>query len=267
MAIKLIAMDLDGTLLNSDKHVSERTLRALATAKDRGVYITIATGRMFGSAAYFGELIGANAGIICCNGGVVQRVGAAEPEFARTLAPETVARALRLCMAKNYYINWYIGDEILVEHYDDKYFYAYRTTKNLKYKVVGDKYLDYTEGVYQCVVRDLDGHIGEITSAIERECGRDNIIAQQNTGLSADLTPPDVNKALGLRYLAESLGLTPAEVMACGDADNDLAMLEYAGCAVVPANGLDCAKSLATYHTDTNDNDGIAKAIEELVLK
>lgn len=266
MAIKLIAMDLDGTLLNSDKIISERTLKALTAAKKRGIYITIATGRMFASAAYFGELIGANAGIICCNGGVVKKIGAQEPEFYRTLDSETVAKAITLCHNNDWFINWYIGDEVLVERYIEDYFYAYRTTKNIKFKIVGDKFLDYTQNVYQCVVRDLNGNVGKISTAVEKECGKDKILAQQNTGFSADLTPPIVNKALGLSYLAKSLGLTPDEVMACGDADNDLAMLKYAGTAVVPANGLDSAKKLATYHAESNDNDGIAKAIEELVL-
>ena len=93
------------------------------------------------------------------------------------------------------------------------------------------------------------------------------IVAQQNTGNSADLTAPDVDKALGLSWLAQRMGLQPEEVMACGDGDNDLAMLRYAGTAVVPANGLDAARALATYHAPSNDEDGIAVAIEDLVLQ
>lgn len=265
MSIKLIALDLDGTLLNSDKLISARTLAAIKSAQNKGVKVTIATGRMFSSAEFFGQEIQANTPLICCNGGLVQEMGKAEPLMVRYLASETVKKILTTCHENNWYLNWYIGNDILAEEYKEEYYYAYRTTKNMKIKAVGNDFLSYTDKVVQCVARDLDGNIPVITQKLQEICG-DSIVLQQNTGTSADITPPGVNKALGLSFLAESLGLTPAEVMACGDADNDLAMLKYAGTAVVPANGLDIAKKLATFHAEANDDDGIAKAIEELVL-
>ena len=245
MAIKLIALDLDGTLLNSDKVVTPRTLAALKAAQAKGVGVTIATGRMFKGAEIFGRQIGANAPLICCNGGVVEEVGASEPLFARHLPP---------------------ANDIFVDHYDEDYFYAYRTVKDLPVVAVGEHYPDYTCDVLQCVLRDLTGRVGEKTQVIEQMFPQ-HIVAQQNTGNSADLTAPDVDKALGLSWLAQRMGLQPEEVMACGDGDNDLAMLRYAGTAVVPANGLDAARALATYHAPSNDEDGIAVAIEDLVLQ
>ena len=70
--IRLIALDLDGTLLNSEKRISPRTMAALQAAMQKGVRVTIATGRMMAGAAMFGRQFGANAPLICCNGGVVQ---------------------------------------------------------------------------------------------------------------------------------------------------------------------------------------------------
>ena len=235
--IKLIALDLDGTLLNSEKRVTPYTRDVLRRAMARGVHVTLATGRMIGGAAYFGRQVGVNAPLICCNGGVVQGMDAPEPLFLRCLPQETVCRLLTLCHARGWYANWYIGREIFVEHFDAAYFHAYRTAEDFKVRVA-------------VVERELPGEIA----------------AQQNTGTSADLTPPGVTKALGLSFLMEQYGLTPAEVMACGDADNDLPMLRFAGTAVVPENGLPEAKALATYHAASNDEDGIAKAIEQLVL-
>ena len=266
MAIKLIALDLDGTLLNSDKVVTPRTLAALKAAQAKGVGVTIATGRMFKGAEIFGRQIGANAPLICCNGGVVEEVGASEPLFARHLPPAVVRRLLQYCQRQGWYVNWYIGNDIFVDHYDEDYFYAYRTVKDLPVVAVGEHYPDYTGDVLQCVLRDLTGRVGEKTQVIEQMFPQHSV-AQQNTGNSADLTAPDVDKALGLSWLAQRMGLQPEEVMACGDGDNDLAMLRYAGTAVVPANGLDAARALATYHAPSNDEDGIAVAIEDLVLQ
>ncbi len=265
MSIKLIALDLDGTLLNSEKKITPRTLAAIHEAQAKGVGVTIATGRMFKGAEIFGRQIGANAPLVCCNGGVVEAMGADYPMFARYLEPPVVRRLLQFAHRRGWYLNWYIGNDVLVERYEEDYFYAYRTVKDLPIKEVGDRYLDYTKNVFQCVLRDLSGHVAEKEREIRQQFGT-SILAQQNTGCSMDLTPIGVDKALGLSWLAESRGLTPDEVMACGDGDNDLAMLRYAGTAVVPANGLASAKALATYHTDSNDEDGIAKAIEELVL-
>ncbi len=265
MAIKLIAMDLDGTLLNSDKLISPGNLQALEKARNKGVAVTIATGRMFLSAEYFGRQIEANAPIVCCNGGMVQSMGEREPVFVRLFPQETVRELLTLCHERGWYAQWYIGNEIYAEEFRPEYFYAYRTVKDFKIREVGKDFLNYTQKVIQCVVRDKDGRIPEIVAEIApRFAGR--IDPQQNTGFSVDLTPPGVDKALGIEALMKHLGLTREEVMVCGDADNDLAMLRFAGTSVVMANGLPQAKELATYLTASNDEDGIAKAIEDLVL-
>lgn len=263
--IKLIALDLDGTLLNSEKVITPRTIAALQAAMRKGVRVTIATGRMLLGAAFFGRQFGANAPIICCNGGVVQGMDDPDPLFVRHMAPETVRSILSICHAHGWYANWYIGREVYVERYLPEYFYVYRTVEDFHVREVGDRFLDYTDDVIQCVVRDLDGNV-EPKVHVLREALPGAFSAQQNTGRSSDITPVGVTKALGLEFLMHHYGLAPENVMACGDADNDLPMLHFAGTAVVPANGLDCAKALATYHAESNDEDGIAKAIEELVL-
>ena len=266
MAIKLIAMDLDGTLLNSDKLISERNFQALEAARRMGVGVTIATGRMYLSAAYFGRLIQANVPLICCNGSLVRSMENPEPVFVRYLAKSAVEELLTYCHENDWYVQWYIGEDIYARVYLPEYFASYRTVKNFRVTEVGDDFLSYTEPVIQCVVRDLDGRIGELVSEVQRRFPT-TIFPQQNTGFSVDLTPPGVNKAVGLEALMKSLGLTPDEVMVCGDADNDLEMLRFAGTSVVPANGQPAAKALATYLAPSNDEDGIGRAIEELVLK
>jgi Cof subfamily protein (haloacid dehalogenase superfamily) len=265
MAIKLIALDLDGTLLTSEKVVSSRTKRALRRAMDSGVYVTIATGRMLRGAVPFGREIGANAPLICCNGAVVQGMEDTEPAFQRCLPDEVARRLLSFCHAHGWYMNWYIGGDIFVESYRPEYFRAYRTIRDFAVREVGEDFLSYAHQVIQCVIRDLTGRIDEKVKMVEQEFGS-AVYAQQNAGLSADLTPPGVTKALGLSFLMKRLGLSPAEVMACGDSDNDLSMLRLAGTAVVPENGLAEAKALASYRAASNDEDGIAEAIERLVL-
>ena len=95
------------------------------------------------------------------------------------------------------------------------------------------------------------------------------------SGLGTDFTHPErtnveftargVNKGSGLKFLAETLGISPDEIMAIGDNNNDLTMLEYAVHSVAMGNSDDSIKKIARYVTDTNDNDGAAKAIERII--
>ena len=124
----------------------------------------------------------------------------------------------------------------------------------------------YRHNVIQCVARDLDGRIERVTHEIEQRFGG-RIRAQQNTGYSVDLTPPEVNKALGISKLADYLGVRQDEVMAMGDGDNDLSMIRWAGTGVAMKNGIDEAKALSDYVAPDNDDDGVGRAIEELVLR
>ena len=264
MAIKLIALDLDGTLLTSDKTITVRTKDILARAMARGVTVTIATGRMLCSALHFARLLGARAPVVCCNGAYVG-TGTDAPLFARYFDPAFVEEFLTFCYARDWYVNWYSGADIYAPTYREDYFTAYRTTANFRVHAAGEDYLSYVDEVPQFVLRDLEGDLAHQVRAIKAAFG-DVLCTQQNTGTSVDITPPGINKAVGVRALADALGLTMDEVMVAGDADNDMEMLAMGALAVVPENGLPAAKALASYVTASNDDNGIAAAVEKFVL-
>lgn len=265
MAIKLIVMDLDGTLLNTDKLISKGNREAIRKAQAKGVLTTIATGRMYLSAAFFAKQFEANAPLITCNGSMVKALDKEQPLFERVFPEDLLKELLTLSHERAWYVQWYSGTEIFAEDFRPEYFYAYRTSEGFKLLEVGDKYLQYAKDVNQVVVRNLHGEIPEILTEIKARFG-DAILPQQNTGLTVDLTPPGVSKAVGIEAIMKAYGIQKDEVMACGDADNDLKMLAFAGTSVVPANGSADAKALATYHAPSCNEDAIKKAIEDLVL-
>ncbi len=264
MAIKLIALDLDGTLLTSDKTVTTRTKDILARVMARGVTVTVATGRMLRSALHFTRLIASDAPVICCNGGYVGKAEGA-PVFARYFDPMLTREFLTFAYTRNWYVNWYSGMEIYAPEYREEYFTAYRTTAHFKVNGVGSDYLRYTEHVPQFVLREMDTGIGSYVRAVQERFG-DRLVPQQNTGTSVDINPPGVNKAVGVKALADAMGLSLDEVMVAGDADNDYEMLAMGAFSVVPENGLAGAKERARYITASNDANGIALAIEKFVL-
>ena len=264
MAIKLIALDLDGTLLTSDKKITAHTKDVLTRAMARGVTVTIATGRMLRSALHFARLIGSDAPVVCCNGAYIG-TEKGTPVFARYFDTALVREFLTFVYDRHWYVNWYIGTEIYAPEYRPEYFTAYRTTADFVVTAVGNDYLRYTENVPQFVLRNLDDGIGGCLCAVQEHFG-DQIVPQQNTGTSLDINPPGVSKAVGVQALADAMGLCLNEVMVAGDADNDYEMLEMGAFSVVPENGRPKAKERARYVTASNDADGIAAAIEKFVL-
>ena len=264
--IRLIVLDLDGTLLNRDKEVSAKNRAALRAAMDAGVYVTLATGRMLNSALYFGRLIAANAPLIACNGALVQAADGARPVFARTYPKALAQEFLRFAIGRGWYVQWHSGVEIYSTDYRPEYFDAYRTVPGFTVRSVGERYLDYTDDVLQFVLRDRTGERmpAMLAELAARFPGAFEVTL--NVPQVADIMMPGVTKATGLAALAEYLSVTPDEVMACGDADNDLTMLRWAGTAVVPGDGQQAAKDLATYIAPPCDEDAVAAAVEKFVL-
>lgn len=266
MAIKLIVTDLDGTLLNDQKQVSDRTIAAIRAAQAQGVKVTVATGRMHVAAAYFARKIGADVPVISCNGGLVKEVDGNGIVFANCFAPEVTHAVLAECYQNDWYAQWYIEDRIYAKEFRPEMFSGYKMIEGFKVSEIGDAFSAYTDGVIQIVIRDANGRIAGIQEKIREKFG-DRLELQQNTDVSVDITPPGIHKAVGLRHLLEKLGLKRGEVIAFGDADNDLAMLRYAGLSIATKNAIDEAKAIADYVTDDCNHDGVAKAIERYVLK
>ena len=178
---------------------------------------------------------------------------------------ETILSLIETCYEHDWYIRWYIGDVIYVKYKDARMFPAYKTTKGLNIVEVGNDYKNYINNVTQLVICDINGKIQQIYDYVA-EVFKDKLGLQQNTGFTMDVTPPGITKAVGLKKLADYLGVKQEEVMAIGDGDNDLSMIKYAGCGVAMENAIADLKAEASFITKDCDEDGVAYAIEKFVL-
>ena len=264
MAIKLIALDMDNTLLNRKKLVSPKNTVAIQKAKNKGIYVTIATGRMPASASYFAKQLQMNCPVISCNGGVVKDLVTNKSIYEAHFSKETIQKLITTCYENNWYARWYIDDTIYVRYVDMNMFPAYKTTKGLNIVAVGDDFVDYLDKVTQLVICDFNGNIGKIQDKVA-SIFTNTIGLQQHTEYTMDITPPNITKAVGLAKLAEYLNIQPDEIMACGDGDNDLAMIKYAGLGVAMENAIDEVKSVAQFITKDCDDDGIAYVINKFI--
>ncbi len=264
---KLIVIDMDGTLLHPDHTISVRNKEAIRRARELGVRVVIATGRpLDGVRRYFEQLdmVSDDDYVICFNGALVQSI-ASENVVGRTVLH---------------------GSDLL---------YLYELSQELGVNIhafslkgcICPKMSRYTE--VECEINDIPAHVVDFAEIDPDEdivkvmmIDDASILQPAVERLPADVynrfsvlrsapyflefLDSNANKGTGLHKLATHLGIDPSEIIAIGDAGNDLHMVEYAGMGVAMANAFPELIEIAQFVTKSNVEDGVAFAIEQLVL-
>ena len=285
--IKLLALDIDGTILNSSGEISDANRRAIRAAEDKGVLVTIATGRRFRDAQPVGRALELNAPLVTHNGALLKYADSEETIHCSLLSTETSLEIVRV--GKDY------GGDALVStdpHGHGTLLYDRVSEHNLPLK----KYLRWSENLHggeagrdgvehveslEAVIADHEiVHIsfsgtcdamGAMLSVLNRELGNavtvlPTIYPHWDFTL-IDILPPDASKGHGVARLAELNGLAAENVMAVGDNFNDLEMLEYAGTPVVMGNADPRLLERDEFYTTvSNDESGVAAAIQRFIL-
>ncbi len=285
--IKLLALDLDGTTLNSLGQVPDANREAIRAAEERGVLVTIATGRRFRDAQPVGIDLGLNAPLITHNGGLLKYADSEETVHCSLLTTETSLEVVRVGKA--------FGGDALVStdpHGLGTLLYDRISDDNTPLK----KYLRWSESLHgveigrsgvahvellEDILMDHEiVHISfsgncqsmrELESTLNDEfLGNVTILATIYPTLDftlLDILPPEASKGHGVSRLAELNGLAAENVMCIGDNFNDLEMLDYAGTAVVMGNADPGLLERGEFYTTlSNDEGGVAAAIERFIL-
>ncbi len=269
MPIKLIAIDMDGTLLLPDHTISPAVKNAIAAARERGVNVVLCTGRPFaGVENYLKELHMDRPNDYCItyNGALVQKAQDGS----------TVAQT-----ALNYDDYRYL-EQIAREvgshfHALDRYT-LYTANRDISYYTVHESFIANIPLVF-CEPENMDKN-GQYLKVmmIDDPVILDKAIARipdevherytllKSSPYFLEILDKRVNKGTGVKALAESLGIKQDEVMTLGDQENDIAMLEYAGMGVAMGNAIDKVKEVSDFVTKSNLEDGVAYAIEKFVL-
>lgn len=265
MKIKLIASDMDGTLLNDRSELTDRTVRALMMAAERGVYFVLASGRMARAMRPYAERLPMNAPIIADNGALIYDLRTDETLFKITLDEPDVLSVLRETEAMGLYVQSYIGDDYYFER-EAEYSRSYARSVHVEGKCAGTKLSRFkTDEVLKLLIVDEPARIEKIRPQfIEKFGDKMNVAVSRPHFL--EFTHKQAEKGLALKMLAEMLGVDRAQIAAFGDAQNDLSMIAYAGigCAVRSARPevLEAADEVVP----GNGEDGVAQWIEERIL-
>jgi Cof subfamily protein (haloacid dehalogenase superfamily) len=265
MAIKLVAVDMDDTLLDGTLNVSPRTREAIDKAHEQGAFVTICTGRMFSSAKPFALDLNMRTPIITYNGGMIRSAFTKEMLFHKTIAPDVAGKLVDFFREKGWYLQSHMNDELYVAERCEKAIF-YESLAGISAIPIGEKFYTMRHEPTKMLAMAEPHEILEIQKIINKEFAGE-VFAATSKSTYLELTHPSVNKGHALGLLAESLKISREEVMAIGDSNNDIPMLEYAGFGVAMGNATDKIKAVAKAVTGHHNAHGVAEAIEKYVLK
>jgi hydroxymethylpyrimidine pyrophosphatase-like HAD family hydrolase len=259
-AIRLVATDLDGTLLHTDGTVTERTRATLAAVEALGVVVVFVTGRPVRWMRDLWQHVGDHGLAVCSNGAVVYDVPGRSIQQARLIDVDLglqVAETLRAgAPGTTYAVETTRGFGA-----EPEFPLRDPTTDEL---VVGPLAEILTDGTVKMLARHEEMGAEAFWAATERLVGHLVTTTWSSIGPLVEISAPGVTKASTLATLCEDLGIGPAEVVAFGDMPNDLAMLEWAGTSYAMANAHPTVLELADRRALDHDEDGVAVALEEL---
>ncbi len=263
MKYKLVAIDLDDTLLKDDLTISERVKKAIKASIDKGTLVTFATGRMYASALPYALDLNLDLPLITYQGALVKYADGREI-YHRPLELSLAREVVEFLKPKNLHINVYLNDILCMEKITEegKNYSALVGIPIHQIRFPDDITIPVTKIVLIGDKEELDPVEAEI-----EERFKDTINSTRSKPYFLEIAHPLATKGNALKKLANSLGIRREEVIAIGDSMNDYDMIEYAGFGVAMANGNEAVKNIADYITTSNEDDGVAEVFEKFVLK
>ncbi|WP_066688680.1 Cof-type HAD-IIB family hydrolase [Christensenella intestinihominis] len=262
MAYKLIALDLDDTLLDYEKQISKRNREALDAAREKGAHIILASGRAYPGVTEFNETLQNKDYTIVCGGGQV-----ADPDgkmiYSAYLSPITTKQVMRWAVTHGVYFQVYT---------DEGYFFLHRTEYSDYYERVcnygGIEAPDLmdTEMILaaKILLIDTPEKLEEYRS--ELSAMFPELVVKKSQSDFLEIMDPAATKGNALEYLAKKLGIERQQVMAIGDSEIDESMIQWAGMGIAMKNACSACMEAADDVTASCDEDGVALAIEKYMI-
>ncbi len=275
MKYKLICIDLDGTLLNSNHEISAFNQQVISQVKDKGIIVAIVTGRSYQRTYRYAEQIGIESPLICFNGGMIVDIVTGDilhtSKIDRAYAKKVIGTMIEAgCPAfvsdatigkpAVYVEN--LGSHPGVIKYQEGYGDAIATCEGLEDSLWFDPIQILTMGQID-KMKDCNKH--------EELLANEDVLWVQ--GADGNSTPylilfaATARKSFGLQWLCNHYNIKQEQVLAFGDYLNDIDMLEWAGCGVAMGNALPEVKAIADYITEDSDHDGVGKILQRVFLQ
>ena len=265
MPIRLLAIDLDGTLVNDRLEMDPRDVAAVKAASASGVTVVLATGRMFKSSLRYAEPLGLKGPIINYQGAVVREIASGEVWHRCELTVPMQQRVLAFAEPKDWHVNAYVDERVYTARARPEAD-LYARVAMVPYEVVGPLSKWIRQEATKMVLVDLDpinvpARMAELTAWM-------GDVARVTRSLDwfVEVVNPQVSKARALAIVADRLGVGQAEVCAIGDNLYDEDMVRWAGFGVAMGNAPETLKAVAKHVTGRIGEAGVAQVIERFVI-
>jgi Cof subfamily protein (haloacid dehalogenase superfamily) len=260
--IKLVAIDLDGTLVHNARDIPERNLRALRMVMDQGVTVAIATGRMHSSARDFVGRLGIphTTPIISYNGAMVRLPDAEEPMRHVAVPADLASQVVQHTVDERLHLNYFLDDVLYVTHVD---YWArlYQSRAGNVPTPAGDLRRFDGEAPTKLLIATQPSGAAELL-AREQALFGDRLYVTRSMPEYIELLNPEVSKGAAVAWLAGHLGLAREQVMAIGDMLNDLPMIEWAGTGVAMPKAAEAVRAAADFVPE-HEEEGVAETLEK----
>lgn len=264
---KILALDIDGTLLNTKKEITPAVGRAIEGLQERGIPVLIASGRPAQGIRHVADALHMKEKggyILSFNGGKIIDCTTEEVVYSNPVSSLYYREVIDYANTLDASILTYDGDYIITEKPDNKYVQVESNVVKMPVKKVDNLYETILEDKVDVdkflIVGEPEYMMSKVKAMAEHFKGRLNVF--QSEPFFIEVVPLGIDKATSLKVLLDRLGMTRDELVACGDGRNDVTMVEYAGMGVAMENACDEVKAVADYVTASCDEDGVAVAVE-----
>ncbi|MCR8636913.1 Cof-type HAD-IIB family hydrolase [Paenibacillus radicis (ex Xue et al. 2023)] len=262
---KMLAIDIDDTLINDEKEITAGTKQALEQALAQGVTVTLATGRMYASAKQLASQLGLNVPLITYQGSLVKNAIDGKILYERSVPVEAAHYLFDYCERNDLHLQTYFDDILYAKERNEK-IEAYAALSKIPFTVYPNFKELADKPSTKLLIIDDPAKLDEIAIELRKEIGHLVHITKSKPHF-LEIIHHEGTKGDALRYLAGQYGYDMAEVISIGDSWNDHELLEAAGFGVAMGNAVDSLKKIADYITFSNNEDGVKHVVEKFVLQ
>lgn len=268
MTYKILVLDIDGTLTNSEKKISEKTKKALLSIQERGHKIVLASGRPTSGILPFAkelEMDKYGGYILAFNGAKIIDCKSEEIIYQNVLPKDMISSIYYAAIEEKVGILTYYDTYVITGTKIDSYMKKEEEVNHMVLKQV-DSFPDFiTFDIHKCLLTGEPEHMIGVEIRMKERLGR-QLTIYRSEPYFVEIMPKGIDKAYSLEKLLNYLGLSKEQMISCGDGYNDLTMIQYAGKGVAMGNAQKEVKEVADYITFTNNEDGVAHIIKEFIL-
>jgi Cof subfamily protein (haloacid dehalogenase superfamily) len=266
MEYKLVAVDMDGTLLTPELEISKKTVETINKVIEKGVIFTLSTGRMYLAAMPFANMLKLDVPIITCNGALIKCSRTGKVYDIKKIDKQYSIEIIKYCEEAGLSVSVYREDDIYIlknsENLD-----IHMQLDHAKPQIVVDFDSLLDGSIIKIMFNSSDKYSLEMHTRKLYELYKGKLNFYFSLPHFVEIVHKDANKRNALENLALKFNIKREEIIAIGDNFNDKDMIEYAGLGVAMGNAPDYLKDVAEFITHSNDEDGVRHVLEKFILK